>query len=286
MYRVWYWALIDRESDGRFIASIPDLDDLAAYGHTDKDAVAHVTELAGQRVRAAVEEGQPVPPRRQSSEMPSQIRSKEVGRAIIPVEVGRREAWPTPPYHMSPWARLPAMETPFSRKSGSALTNRSSGRRGGGRRGAMAHKHAANMRALALSAVIQKIRAAGFISYNAVARELNRLQVPTLRHGKQWYPTTVSRLLVRLSKMRSPTLAQHGRHWRHGGRADKCGEESRDHRDAKAHRQARVYKLTQIALTAAMKQQQLIEEQMAAFLASAPDLARELARWHGEDAKT
>jgi predicted RNase H-like HicB family nuclease len=119
MYRVWYRAMIDRESDGRFIASIPDLDDLAAYGQTDEDAVAHVTELVGQRVRAAVEEGQPVPPRRQSSEMPSQIRFKEVGRAIIPagqssrpgnhpgraiipVEVGRREAWPTPPYHMSP----------------------------------------------------------------------------------------------------------------------------------------------------------------------------------------
>jgi hypothetical protein len=53
MYRVWYWAMIDLENDGRFVASIPDLDDLAAYGHTDKDAVAHVTELASQRVRAA-----------------------------------------------------------------------------------------------------------------------------------------------------------------------------------------------------------------------------------------
>jgi predicted RNase H-like HicB family nuclease len=102
MYRVWYWAMIDRESDGRFIASIPDLDDLAAYGHTDKDAVAHVTGLASERVRAAVKEGQPVPPRRQCSELPRQIRSKEVGRAIIPVEVGRREAWPAPPFHMSP----------------------------------------------------------------------------------------------------------------------------------------------------------------------------------------
>jgi predicted RNase H-like HicB family nuclease len=102
MYRVWYWAMIDRESDGRFVASIPDLGDLAAFGDTDKDAVAHVTDLAGERVRAAVDDGQPVPPRRHSSEMPSQIhRSKEVGRAMIPVEVGRREAWPTPPYHMS-----------------------------------------------------------------------------------------------------------------------------------------------------------------------------------------
>jgi quercetin dioxygenase-like cupin family protein/predicted RNase H-like HicB family nuclease len=100
MYRVWYWAMIDRESDGRFIASIPDLGDLAAYGDTDKDAVAHVTDLASERVRAAVEDGQPVPQRRQFSEMPSHVRSKEVGRAIIPVEVERRAAWPTPPYHM------------------------------------------------------------------------------------------------------------------------------------------------------------------------------------------
>ena len=29
MYRIWYWAMIERESDGRFIASIPDLGDLA-----------------------------------------------------------------------------------------------------------------------------------------------------------------------------------------------------------------------------------------------------------------
>jgi hypothetical protein len=80
----------------------------------------------------------------------------------------------------------------------SADTN--SGRRR--RSGALAYKHAANMRARALSAVIQDIRTAGFISYNAVARELNRRGVPTLRHGKRWYPMTVSRLLVRLSKMK------------------------------------------------------------------------------------
>ena len=101
MYRVWYWAMIDRESDGRFIASIPDLGDLAAYGNTDKDAVAHVTVLAGERVWAAVDDGQPVPQRRPFREMPSYTRAKEVARAIIPVEVDRRAAWPTPPYHLS-----------------------------------------------------------------------------------------------------------------------------------------------------------------------------------------
>jgi hypothetical protein len=87
-------------------------------------------------------------------------------------------------------------------KSDPALANRSSGRRGGGP-GALSHKLAANVRARALAPVIQELRAAGFISYNAVSRELNRRQVPTLRRGKQWYPTTVSRLLVRLAKIRS-----------------------------------------------------------------------------------
>jgi predicted RNase H-like HicB family nuclease len=92
MYRVWYWAMIDRESDGRFIASIPDLGDLAAYGENEKDAVAHVAVLAADHVRAVVESGQPAPRARQAAELPSIIRSKEVGRSLIPVQVGRAAA--------------------------------------------------------------------------------------------------------------------------------------------------------------------------------------------------
>jgi predicted RNase H-like HicB family nuclease len=97
MYRVWYWATVHRESDGRFIASIPDLGDLAAYGENEKDAVAHVAKLAGDHVRALVESGQPAPRARHASEMPSTIRSKEIGRSLIPVEVGRAAAKPGPP---------------------------------------------------------------------------------------------------------------------------------------------------------------------------------------------
>jgi predicted RNase H-like HicB family nuclease len=97
MHRVWYWAIVDRESDGRFLASIPDLGDLAAYGDTEKDAVAHVAELATSHVRALVERGQQAPRARHASEMPSAIRSKEMDRAIIPVEVGRAAAKPVPP---------------------------------------------------------------------------------------------------------------------------------------------------------------------------------------------
>jgi predicted RNase H-like HicB family nuclease len=86
--------MVDRETDGHFIASIPDLGDLAAYGENEKDAVAHVAELAAGHVRAIVESGQPAPRARNSAELPSAIRSKEVGRSLIPVQVGRAAAKP------------------------------------------------------------------------------------------------------------------------------------------------------------------------------------------------
>jgi predicted RNase H-like HicB family nuclease len=89
MYKVWYWALIDRESDGRFVASVPDLDDVAAWGPTDKEAIAHVTQIAADHVRALQGSGQPLPRARPAAEMPSSTRPREIGRAMIAVEVGR-----------------------------------------------------------------------------------------------------------------------------------------------------------------------------------------------------
>jgi len=83
---IWYWAILVREGDG-FIASVPDLGDLAAYGDTDKDAVAHVAERAAEHVRVLVESGQPVARARQASEMPSALQVK-IGRAMISVPVG------------------------------------------------------------------------------------------------------------------------------------------------------------------------------------------------------
>jgi hypothetical protein len=73
--------------------------------------------------------------------------------------------------------------------------------RGRGRApGALCHMVAANLRARALASVVREIWAAGFMSYNAVSRELNRRNVPTLRGGRQWYPMTAGRLLVRLER--------------------------------------------------------------------------------------
>jgi predicted RNase H-like HicB family nuclease len=70
--RIWYWAILDRASGG-FIAGIPDLGDLAAYGTNEKRAVARVADHAAEYVRALVESGQPVPRPRQASEMPTTL---------------------------------------------------------------------------------------------------------------------------------------------------------------------------------------------------------------------
>lgn len=92
MYRIWYWAVVGRESDGRFVASIPDLEDIAAYGRNEKDAVAHVTELVAERIRSLVESGRQVPHPRPASEMPDTPQTNKIGRAIISVAIGRSAA--------------------------------------------------------------------------------------------------------------------------------------------------------------------------------------------------
>ena len=91
------------------------------------------------------------------------------------------------------------MENCFAANSDRVLANGVP--RGRGRApGALSHMVAANLRARALAPVVREIWAAGFMSYNAVSRELNRQNVPTLRAGKQWYPMTAGRLLVRLER--------------------------------------------------------------------------------------
>ena len=67
----------------------------------------------------------------------------------------------------------------------------------------------ANLRAQALAPIIRDIWAAGYMSYNAVSRELNRREVPTLRGGKQWYPMTAGRLLVRLERTQLIRIRRH-----------------------------------------------------------------------------
>jgi Recombinase len=66
-----------------------------------------------------------------------------------------------------------------------------------GHNGGAATKRAADARAMALATVIIELRQTGFTKLSAIADELNRQQVPTIR-GARWRATTVARLLARL----------------------------------------------------------------------------------------
>jgi len=68
------------------------------------------------------------------------------------------------------------------------------------------------------------------------------------------------------------------------GAAKKAGRE--DDWRAKSERRARAYKALQPILATAMQKHGQLEEQLTAFLASAPKLAKRLARWQSDDAKT
>lgn len=52
---------IEREDDGRWLAEVPDLPGVLAYGATETEAVARVQALALRVLADRVEHGEPVP---------------------------------------------------------------------------------------------------------------------------------------------------------------------------------------------------------------------------------
>jgi hypothetical protein len=69
-----------------------------------------------------------------------------------------------------------------------------------------AKKRAADVRAEMLASTIAKIQNAGFISINAITRELSEREIPTALGGK-WHSTSVKRLLRRLKRLESRTAS-------------------------------------------------------------------------------
>ncbi len=53
---------LEQESDGRWIAEVPDLPGVLAYGDTRENAVRAVQALALRTVADRLENGEPVPP--------------------------------------------------------------------------------------------------------------------------------------------------------------------------------------------------------------------------------
>jgi hypothetical protein len=93
--------------------------------------------------------------------------------------------------------------------------------------GALANKRAADARARAFASTLRGLRAAGFISRQAQADELNRRRIPTARGGR-WQYVTVVRMLARLGLLTSGK----------GGRINN-GQAGKQAADARAKKLAR-----------------------------------------------
>jgi hypothetical protein len=70
------------------------------------------------------------------------------------------------------------------------------------RGGPLASKRAADARARDLASTLRELRAAGFVSRQSLADELNRRRIPTALGGR-WQYTTVVRMLTRLGMLKS-----------------------------------------------------------------------------------
>jgi predicted RNase H-like HicB family nuclease len=100
MYRLWYWALIERGSGGRFIARLYDLPDLVADGATESEAIAGLKLIGNDRIRRLSESGSPLPRASRTSEIPSSVRTKEFSRVLISVDIARALARPGAKYNL------------------------------------------------------------------------------------------------------------------------------------------------------------------------------------------
>lgn len=54
-------VIVEREDDGRWIAEVPDLPGVMAYGASQEDAIAKVQALSFRVIADRIEHGEPVP---------------------------------------------------------------------------------------------------------------------------------------------------------------------------------------------------------------------------------
>ena len=72
------------------------------------------------------------------------------------------------------------------------------------------NKRPADARAEVFGPIIQSLRKGGFVSIQAIARELNKRRIRTPQGGK-WHLTTVTRLLKRLARLDHSSNSRHRR---------------------------------------------------------------------------
>lgn len=86
----FYVAVIETNSEGEFFVTVPDLPGVNAASVTKLAALELAVEFANDYVRDLIEEGHAVPPARDLAESEPDPEVREIGRALIPVEVPGR----------------------------------------------------------------------------------------------------------------------------------------------------------------------------------------------------
>jgi predicted RNase H-like HicB family nuclease len=90
MFDVWYWAILEKNKEGRYFPHVPDLPGATAAGETEREVLESIAEIAADHVRDLVEDGHEVPKARSNDEIERDPDVSEVGRVAIPVDVPGR----------------------------------------------------------------------------------------------------------------------------------------------------------------------------------------------------
>ncbi len=83
---------------------------------------------------------------------------------------------------------------------------------------AQQNRAAADEFALSMVPIIEEIKADGHTSIRAIAAELNRQGIPTMKGGKGWYPNSVRRLLARIKRLKKHTESRMSQTKHKGGK--------------------------------------------------------------------
>jgi predicted RNase H-like HicB family nuclease len=90
MFRMWYWAVVERDDSNPFVAYIPDLPDVRASGETEIEALERARLTAAECVRKLSGEDREIPLGRPAWEI--KRGRGERARALVPVDVSDNAA--------------------------------------------------------------------------------------------------------------------------------------------------------------------------------------------------
>jgi predicted RNase H-like HicB family nuclease len=83
----FYVAVLETNSEGEVFVFVPDLPGVTAAAATEQEALNLAIEFANDYVRDLADEGHPVPEPRRMTEIERDPDVRELGRALIPVEI-------------------------------------------------------------------------------------------------------------------------------------------------------------------------------------------------------